>query len=293
MLTKRSVFRQGHPRYGWVHACRANITKTDVDQRFLAIIFVENACTVRYAALWKELSNSVAMKSDQYPKTLSEATYLLTHWKAPAAQSTRAPGNQNNNGQSQLSFMQQRTSEPLTCQEITDNKNEDGTVKGSDGITHAHVTCHNCKWKGHYAPKCPAARQSTYHYGFTQFDHFIFNQEGHHWGLPVTVIILDTGSTFNSFFNRQLLGNMQTCDEIRAYSNGGHMDYFEDGVVSILPALSAYHNHDSLANIISLSEVAQYYRVVMDTEQSNSITVALPQSATDQHRRTIASQRQI
>ena len=89
----------------------------------------------------------------------------------------------------------------------------------------------------------------------------------------VGVIILETGSTFNSFFNRQLLENIQACDEIRAYSNGGHMDYFEDRVVSILPALSAYHNHDSLANIISLSEVAQYYRVVMDTEQSNSITV--------------------
>ena len=53
------------------------------------------------------------------------------------------------------------------------------------------------------------------------------------------------------------------------------MDYFEDGVVSVLPALYVYHNPDSLANIISLSEVAQFYRVVMDTERSNSITIML------------------
>ncbi len=65
-----------------------NVTKLDVEQRFLAMMFIENACTVRYAALWKELASSTAMKMDKYPKTMSEATYLLTHWKAPNAHTT-------------------------------------------------------------------------------------------------------------------------------------------------------------------------------------------------------------
>ena len=51
------------------------------------------------------------------------------------------------------------------------------------------------------------------------------------------------------------------------------MDYEHGGVVSVLPALDAYYNPDSLANILSLSEVSQYYRVTMDTEQSHSMTV--------------------
>jgi len=51
------------------------------------------------------------------------------------------------------------------------------------------------------------------------------------------------------------------------------MDYHERGDVSILPALTAYHNDDSLANILSMKEVAKYYRVVMDTEQRNSIYI--------------------
>jgi len=252
-----------------------NITKTDIDQRFLAIAFIENVCTVRYTALWKELGNSVAMKTDKYPKTLSEATYLLTHWKAPVQAPTRTPlttGEAHRN-RTQLSFLQ-RPGDPLVCQEITDNKNADGTVRGSDGETHPHITCHNCRWKGHYATRCPAQRQSEFHFGFTQ-SHFIFNQTYHIGGMSNSTMILDTGSTFNSFFNRRLLGNIQTCDGIRAYSNGGHLDYFEDGIVTTLPALSAYYNPDSLANILSLSEVARYYRVVMDTEQSNCITVLL------------------
>ena len=51
------------------------------------------------------------------------------------------------------------------------------------------------------------------------------------------------------------------------------MDYSESGVVFVLPRLDAFYNPDSLANILSLSEISQYYRVIMDTEESNSITV--------------------
>jgi hypothetical protein len=222
----------------------------------------------------KELSHSVAMKMDKYPKTVSKVTYLLTHWKAPGTSSNNNSITNNRTGSShtQLSFLQ-RTNTPLVCPEIENNKNADGTVRGTDGVTFAHITCTNCNWKGHYAPKCPAPRQSTYHFGFIQFYDFNFNQEQHLGGLPSSTIILDTGSTFNSFFNRQLLANVQVCEGIRAYSNGGYMDYEEGGVVSVLPALNAYYNPDSLANILSLSEVSQYYRVTMDTEQSHSMTV--------------------
>jgi len=83
-----------------------NIDKSDMEQRFLAMMFVENACTVRYGALLKELSNSVAMKMDKYPKTVSEATYLLTHWKASSiARNTNNNDNPNGSNQTQLSFL--------------------------------------------------------------------------------------------------------------------------------------------------------------------------------------------
>ena len=240
----------------------------DVYDRFLAMAFIENACMVRFSSLWTEMQNGVAMKLDKYPKTLSEAVYLLTHYKG--TQTTRR--NDNEGPRNQYSFIQGTgfQGDPLTCQEITDNKNDDGTVKGTDGQTRAHVQCHNCGWKGHYAPKCPAPRQERSMY-------LNFNQT-HLGGLSISTILIDTGSTFNSFFNRQLLGNIKLCNGIWAYSNGGSMDYNECGDVSILPALTAYHNPDSLANILSMKEVAKYYRVVMDTEQNNSIFVFISET---------------
>jgi hypothetical protein len=231
-------------------------TEEDIKERFLAMAFIENACTTRYSGLWAELQNGVAMKLDKYPKSLSEAVYLLTHYKG--TQLSRRNDNGDVDQRSQYSFIQGLgfQGEPILCQEITDNKNDDGTVKGTDGQTRAHVQCHNCGWKGHYAPKCPAPRQERG--GMYIFLHSSFNQT-HLGGLSITTIIIDTGSTFNSFFNRRLLENIQVCSGIRAYSNGGSMDYHENGCVSILPALTAYHNGNSLANILSMNEVTKYY----------------------------------
>ena len=173
------------------HICRSLILSN-----FLAMIYIENENTIRYTALWKELSNSVAMKINNYPKTLSEATYLLTNWKAPVNTTGRSDlVAQPTFPQSQISFMQ-RDGSPFQCQEIEDHKNGNGTIKGTNGSTHVHIKCHNCHWPGHYAPKCPAPKQGRYSYGFA---HCTFNQV-HTGGLPPTAIIIDTGSTFNSFF---------------------------------------------------------------------------------------------
>jgi len=251
-----------------------HFTKEDAEQRFLAMAFIENSCTIRFSGLWEELSNGVAMKLDKYPRTLSEATYLLTHYKSGAGHRRTNGGNSTNqnNQNNQFSFHQGQgfQGEPIVCQEITENKDADGIVKGTDGQARSHVQCYNCGWHGHYLTKCPAPRQNRG--GMYHFYCFTFNQV-HLGGLPLTVIILDTGSTFNSFFNRQLLENIQVCNGIRAYSNGGSMDYSVNGSVQILPALKAYYNEDSLANILSMAEVAKFYRVRMDSEQNNSIYV--------------------
>ena len=95
-----------------------HVTKYDIEQRFLAGRFVENSCPVRLSVLWKELSNSGALKMDKYPKLLSEATYLLIHWKPPVASNrivTRDTGD-NQNNDLQLSFMQ--NDDPIQCTEI-------------------------------------------------------------------------------------------------------------------------------------------------------------------------------
>ena len=158
------------------------------------------------------MQNGIVMKTDKYPKTLEEAIFLLTHYKGPQVSRRNNDADAPRN---QYSFIQGAgfQGEPLICQQITDNKNDDGTVKGTDGQTRPHVQCHNCRWKGHYAPNCPAPRQERSMYIFL---HFNFNQT-HVSGLSITTIIIDTCSTFNSFF---FLGNIKLCNGIWAYWNG-------------------------------------------------------------------------
>ena len=43
--------------------------------------------------------------------------------------------------------------------------------------------------------------------------------------LPSTLIIVDTGSTFSSFFNRGLMDGVGVCLPIRGHTNGGFLDY--------------------------------------------------------------------
>ena len=130
---------------------------------------------------------------------------------------------------------------------------------------------------GHYASVCPHTDGRTGYQGFQHvfaqaaitdtndiLDGMLFNEN---W------ILIDSGSTFNSFMNPNLLGTITMCEEMRAYSNGGHLDYDKDAGVNVLPALRAYHNKDSLANILALSSVTACYRVVMDSEAADALFV--------------------
>ena len=52
---------------------------------------------------------------------------------------------------------------------------------------------------------------------------------------------------------------------LHVYSNWGHMDYTMRGILDILP-MYIYVNSNSMANIISLKEMADSFRVTMDTK---------------------------
>ena len=54
-------------------------------------------------------------------------------------------------------------------------------------------------------------------------------------------------------------------EHLRVDSNWGHMDYTMRGILDILP-INTYVNYNSMANILSLKEVADSFRVTMDTK---------------------------
>ena len=231
------------------------MTPSEASDQFLAMAFIENANSSRYNLLWRELTNGISMKKDLYPKTLAEAVHLLTHWKGTPNKNVRLE--RGGPRSSHISF-HQNSVEPLMTPEIQRFLQPDGTVAGSDGRVQSSVTCFRCHKCGHYATSCSTLTSEN-----GTFSDFCFAQGS--GTLSPTLLIIDTGSTFNSFSNRRLLENITKCDGIRAYSNGGHLDYYEAGTIHLFPALRAFTNPKSLANIISYSELSKYYRVVVDT----------------------------
>ena len=89
-------------------------------------------------------------------------------------------------------------------------------------------------------------------------------------------ILLDSGSTFNSFCNQSFLGPIASCSPMRSISNGGHLDYTQAGPVKLLPLIQAHYNENSIANIVSLADVAANYRVTMDSNVDKAIFVHAP-----------------
>ena len=88
-------------------------------------------------------------------------------------------------------------------------------------------------------------------------------------------MIIDTGSIFNSFCNRRLLSGLQRCQGIRAISNGGAIEYNHHGPTNILPAINAYFNVASLANILSFYDVRKKYHIKYDSKKEDSFLLHL------------------
>jgi len=63
-------------------------------------------------------------------------------------------------------------------------------------------------------------------------------------------------------------------DAIRVFSKGGHQDYSEKGTLTVFP-FEVYYKSNSLANILSLSKVSEWYRITMNTDKEPVMVVHL------------------
>ena len=258
----------------------AQTTEAATVQKFLAIAFIEQADSVRYKNLWTELKNNLVHKRDSYPTSVAEAVHMLTHWNPTTSNSGNNSGN-NRNGRS-------RRSPHVGFIQGTGSNSNQAPTPGSDGSLSPHITCFKCNRTGHYASVCPEAdtQFQGMQLSFTQRTAFLEEQEWHDDDddgyddeheigsfTDASTILIDSGSTFNSFNSASLLSDIAPCDGMRAYSNGGSLDYHHMGTVNLFPAIEAYYNAESLANILSLSCVSNFYRVTMDSQNRNCLTV--------------------
>ena len=232
--------------------------------KFKAMLMVLRADPGRFGALQESLYESVFRGRDEFPQTMTNAYDLLQHISGDVTNFQR-PQTEKRNGRfkmrgkgfgrfGHLSFAQrgQSTSE---------------ATPGNDGKVFSHIDCYNCGHKGHYASNCPHKKKITLgHFTLTQKQLELINKQ---W------VLLDSCSTVSVFCNRDLVSNVEKCapgKSITVVTNGGVQDFDHQADLKLLP-LKVHFNEDSLANIVSLSDVASMpgARVTMDTDKERAI----------------------
>ena len=94
-----------------------------------------------------------------------------------------------------------------------------------------------------------------------------------HW------LLLDTCNTIGVCCNPSLVHNIRSCnpgDEVTVVTNGGARSFSKEATLNILP-IRVHFNAESLANILSLSDVANLpgVRLTMDSEVERAIVLHL------------------
>ena len=89
--------------------------------------------------------------------------------------------------------------------------------------------------------------------------------------VPNTWLLLDSCSTANLIMNKALLHDIHTLDiSISIHCNAGTIATNQKGYLGNYPT-PAWYNPKGIANILSMQDVGQQYRLTMDTSEHEGI----------------------
>jgi len=252
-------------------------------KRLLAMDFLFGARADVYQELIVDLENDFLKGHDYFPISVTEAFHLLSNYglkKGLGAQQVQ--GGRRNRGNFNILQAGGKTN-------ATDSKNG-----RTDGIVHKGIECFRCKRTGHYSNKCPvvllqqsgeAASPSndsttvtTHHSDHTDEEYVgpflgkgflqvkISLAQSKYSGLNDNWILLDTQTS-----NCVIFRNQRFLYNVRKYrgsglilrSNGGEMNTNHVGELGGYGTI--WYNPNSLANILSLTNVRKVFRVTMNT----------------------------
>jgi Zinc knuckle len=229
----------------------------------IAMAFLRGADQRRYGTLLSDLANQKTRGNDQYPNDLTAAYSMLVNYHAPT-QNRPYQGNQSVHPTAPTSSVTIPPTDAHTfAQTARTTTTTTNSKAGSDGVLHSGITCFNCNSTGHYATQCPGALSLVQHcYMLTQLT--THDNEERYEGIPRNWVLLDSQSTISIFNNAKMVTNIRLSPQaVCARTNGGQQtsthiaDFRNLGVV--------WYNDQSIANILSLSEVRKVCRVTMDT----------------------------
>ena len=241
-------------------------TDIEVDKEmatFKAMVMILRADAGRFSELQATLFEGVYKGRDEFPITVTAAYDLLQHISGDITSYTTPL----RNGRSR--FRRNRRLANFTFTQTSDPK----VVPGNDSRVYPHITCRNCHLPGHYANQCPSKKNITLaHFSLTQKKMELINKN---W------LLLDTCSTISVCCNPNLVNNIKPCPpghEVTVVTNGGAQSFEKEATLNIL-SIRVHFNHDSLANILSLSDVANLpgARLTMDSQVERAIILHLNQ----------------
>jgi hypothetical protein len=137
-------------------------------------------------------------------------------------------------------------------------------IAGTDGATHNGITCHKCGSRGHYSPDCPTPAISLVQHAYVLTQDA--DGESKYIPIPKSWVLLDSQSSISVINSPHMVTNIRESPHpVCARTNGGSQtstliaDFKNLGTV--------WYNPESIANILSLSQVRKVCRITMDTTQ--------------------------
>jgi hypothetical protein len=257
----------------------------DVEEnKFKAICFIKRSDPNRYKSLLNDLKHAAYVGRDEYPNTPAGAFELMVR-RSGAFTTHLGGGNGNRSGNSRNrgGYQGSRGSGGRGFNFAQDGRGRGGDnqqppagtvlVPGRDG-TCIKVQCWNCgKW-GHTAPNCTEERRQRQGSQYMQVGYGFGQNDSH---IPLSWVLLDTCSTASVFCNYKLVEDLIVCseeEELVIQTNGGEKCFDLKSKMKLFP-IDVHFNDDSMANILSLKDVAELegVRITMDTSEERAISV--------------------
>ena len=141
------IFKVKDPKY-------AECTRSEMRERILAVIAIDQACNERFGDFKKQRSEDAHLGRDDFPATRTRAAIAMDNHSNTVLKPKPKIGTDRDDSTPASSFFQLMGEAKCV---VVDGKK---CVPGKDGKLFPDIDCHNCGENGHYQANCPKRRKT-------------------------------------------------------------------------------------------------------------------------------------